>query len=285
MVEEGISQNLRNQKNDEIPYLYAFAQLLLAISSNDGRYGTTHTPAKFWSTWKDEEFDDPYVQGIKNQPLSASIKDALFQGKPPKVRAYFEQLWSKHVTPTEQDRLLVGLLDRHRFLEFLRLFILFDRKVGKIAARYPQAFGIKALLEHISGFKPNGERRGGVLWHTTGSGKSFTMVYLCRALLLSVALKNCRVIVVTDRVDLEKQLSKTFLTGGAFGSDKVMSGLYSPSLTNSLPPLSNQSAITPRKISLSLWMKATVARGVKTTSGCAKPYPMPRSLRLPARRY
>ena len=44
MVEEGISQHLRNQKNDEVPYLYAFAQLLFAISRNDGRYGTTHTP-------------------------------------------------------------------------------------------------------------------------------------------------------------------------------------------------------------------------------------------------
>ena len=218
-VEEGISQNLRNQKNDEIPYLYAFAQLLLSISRNDGRYGTTHTPAKFWSKWKDEEFDEQYVQDIKSRTLSASVKDILFEGKPPKIRAYFEQLWSAPVLPTEQDKLLVGLLDRNRFLEFLRLFILFDRKVGKIAARYPQAFGIKALLARISGFKPNGERQGGVLWHTTGSGKSFTMVYLCRALLLSDALKNCRVLVVTDRVDLEKQLSRTFLTGGAFGSD------------------------------------------------------------------
>ena len=218
-VEEGVSQHLRNQKNDEIPYLYAFAQLLFSISRNDGRYGTTHTPAKFWSRWVDEEFDSQAVQAIKNQPLSPSNKDRLFQGKPPQIRDYFETLWSKTVEPTEQDKLLVGLLDRQRFLEFLRLFILFDRKVGKIAARYPQAFGIKALLERISGFKPNGERRGGVLWHTTGSGKSFTMVYLCRALLLSDALKNCRVLVVTDRVDLEKQLSKTFLTGGAFGSD------------------------------------------------------------------
>lgn len=219
MVEEGISQNIRNQKNDEIPYLYAFAQLLFAISRNDGRYGTTHTPMKFWSKWQDEEFDDRYVQSITNQPLSASDKDALFQDKPGKIRDYFEALWSKPVKPTEQDRLLVGLLDRHRFLEFLRLFILFDQKIGKIAARYPQAFGIKALLERISDFKPSGERKGGVLWHTTGSGKSFTMVYLCRALLLSDALKNCRIIVVTDRVDLEKQLSKTFLTGGAFGGD------------------------------------------------------------------
>ena len=219
MVEEGISQHLRNQMNDEIPYLYAFAQLLFAISRNDGRYGTTHTPSKFWSKWKDEEFDDQYVQALKNRPLASSDKELLFQDKPSKIRAYFEQLWSMPVMPTEQDKLLVGLLDRHRFLEFLRLFILFDRKVGKIAARYPQAFGIKALLERISDFKPTGERRGGVLWHTTGSGKSFTMVYLCQALLLSDTLKNCRIIVVTDRVDLEKQLSKTFLTGGAFGSD------------------------------------------------------------------
>jgi len=219
MVEEGISQNIRNQKNDEIPYLYAFAQLLFAISRNNGRYGTTHTPMKFWSKWQDEEYDDQYVQNIKNQPLSASDKDALFQDKLGKIRNYFDTLWSKPVLPTEQDRLLVGLLDRYRFLEFLRLFILFDQKIGKIAARYPQAFGIKALLERISDFKPSGERKGGVLWHTTGSGKSFTMVYLCRALLLSDALKNCRIIVVTDRVDLEKQLSKTFLTGGAFGGD------------------------------------------------------------------
>ncbi|MCM2971799.1 type I restriction endonuclease subunit R [Larsenimonas suaedae] len=219
MVEEGISQNLRNQKNDEIPYLYAFAQLLFSISNHDGRYGTTHTPAKFWSKWQDEEFDDQHVQGIKNRALAESDKNTLFQNRPAKVRVYFEQLWSSAMLPTEQDRLLVGLLDRHRFLEFLRCFILFDRKVGKIAARYPQAFGIKAMLERISDFKPNGQRKGGVLWHTTGSGKSFTMVYLCRALLLSDALKNCRVIVVTDRVDLEKQLSRTFLTGGAFGSD------------------------------------------------------------------
>ncbi|WP_193073312.1 type I restriction endonuclease subunit R [Pseudomonas sp. FME51] len=219
MVEEGISQNLRNQKNDEIPFLFAFAQLLFSISRNDGRYGTTNTPMKFWSKWEDEEFDDQYVKGIKNGSLSSSNKDALFQDKPAKIRAYFEQLWSKPVAPTEQDRLLVGLLDRHRFLEFIKYFILFDRKIGKIAARYPQAFGIKALLERISEFKPSGERRGGVLWHTTGSGKSFTMVYLCRALLLSDALKSCRVILVTDRVDLEKQLSQTFLTGGAFGTD------------------------------------------------------------------
>ena len=57
-----------------------------------------------------------------------------------------------------------------------------------------------------------------MLWHTTGSGKSLTMVFLCKALLLQPSLKQCRIVVVTDRVDLEKQLSGTFVDSGAFGS-------------------------------------------------------------------
>ena len=121
--------------------------------------------------------------------------------------------------PTEQDWLIISLLRPDRLLEFIRLFILFDRKVGKIAARYQQAFGIKSLLDRVSQTRPDGGREGGVIWHTTGSGKSNLMVFLCKALLLDPELADCRVIVVTDRVDLEKQLSSTFLTGGAFGSD------------------------------------------------------------------
>ena len=61
-------------------------------------------------------------------------------------------------------------------------------------------------------------REGGVIWHTTGSGKSYTMVFLLKALLVDDELSRCRVIVVTDRTDLERQLSGTFLSGGAFGS-------------------------------------------------------------------
>jgi type I restriction enzyme R subunit len=113
---------------------------------------------------------------------------------------------------------LVGLLTPARLLEVLRGFILFDRKVGKVVARYQQFFGIRALLERIRQIRPDGGREGGVLWHTTGSGKSFTMVFLTKALLLDSALKECRVVVVTDRVDLETQLSRNFISGGAFGS-------------------------------------------------------------------
>lgn len=218
MVEEGISQHLRNQRPDEIPNLFAYAQLLLAISQIDGRYGTTHTAAKFWARWREEEFDEAHFNEVKNRPLPAATRAALFAGKPEGLRRYFEALWSQPMLLTEQDRLLVSLLTPSRLLEFLRGFVLFDRKVGKIVARYQQFFGIRALLARIRLLRPDGGREGGVVWHTTGSGKSFTMVFLSKALLLAPALAECRVVVVTDRVDLEKQLAKNFISGGAFGS-------------------------------------------------------------------
>lgn len=221
MVQEGISQHLRNQRQDEIPNLFAYAQLLLSISQTDGRYGTTHTGAKFWAKWREEEFDDAHMQAIKNAPLKPEVRAALFEGKPASLAAYFDTLWSAPMEASEQDRLLVSLLTPARLLEFLRGYVLFDRKVGKIVARYQQFFGIRALLTRISQKKPvsqGGGREGGVVWHTTGSGKSFTMVFLTKALLLVDRLKECRIVVVTDRVDLETQLSRNFMTGGAFGS-------------------------------------------------------------------
>ncbi|MEO8297352.1 MAG: HsdR family type I site-specific deoxyribonuclease [Burkholderiales bacterium] len=221
MVQEGISQHLRNQRPDEIPNLFAYAQLLLSISQTEGRYGTTHTAAKFWAKWREEEFDDAHHQAVKNAPLPPEARAALFEGKPASLATYFDTLWSAPMQATEQDRLLVSLLTPSRLLEFLRGYVLFDRKVGKIVARYQQFFGIRALLSRISLKKPDsqgGGREGGVVWHTTGSGKSFTMVFLTKALLLIESLKQCRIVVVTDRVDLETQLSRNFMTGGAFGS-------------------------------------------------------------------
>jgi type I restriction enzyme, R subunit len=223
MVQEGISQHLRNQRHDEIPNLFAYAQLLLSISQVDGRFGTTNTAAKFWARWREEEFSDAQMAVIKNKPLDAKANAELFEDKPAKLREYFESLWSQPMLPSDQDRLLISLLTPARLLELLRGFVLFDRKVGKIVARYQQFFGIRALLARINQVRPNGGpdgggRQGGVLWHTTGSGKSFTMVFLTKALLLQDALKECRIVVVTDRIDLEVQLAQNFITSGAFGS-------------------------------------------------------------------
>ncbi len=218
MVAEGVSQHLRNQRPDEIPQLFGYAQLLLAVSQTEGRYGTTGTAAKFWARWREEEFDAAHHASVKNATLPAAVRTRLFEGKPAALASYFDALWAQPMESTDQDRLLVSLLTPGRLLEFLRSYVLFDRKVGKIVARYQQFFGIRALLARIRQQRPDGGREGGVVWHTTGSGKSFTMVFLAKALLLVDALAECRVVVVTDRVDLEGQLSRNFISGGAFGS-------------------------------------------------------------------
>lgn len=219
MVLEGISQQLRNQGQDEIPDLFAYAQLLLSISQTEGRYGTTATPAKFWAHWnKEEEFDDAHVGALKNAPLPASSHAALLEGKPALIREWFDSLCSLPMLPNQQDRLLVSLLTPRRLLDLLRGFVLFDSKAGKIVARHQQFFGVRALLARLAGRRADGGRNGGVVWHTTGSGKSFTMVFLAKALLLNEGLKECRLVVITDRRDLEQQLARNFMTGGAFGS-------------------------------------------------------------------
>lgn len=219
MVDEGISQMIRNQGQGEIPQLFAYAQLLLAIGMTDGRYGTTRTPSKFWARWREEELDEAHFRTIKNQALHTRPRDVLLRDRVAEARSYFTALWSEEQEVTGQDRLLISLCSPERLLELVRSFIFFDRKVGKIIARHQQYFGIRALLERVRTMRPDGAREGGVIWHTTGSGKSFTMVLLCKALLLDEELKNCRVVVVTDRRDLEAQLAGNFLTGGAFGSE------------------------------------------------------------------
>lgn len=219
MVDEGISQTIRNQKVDEIPLLFAYAQLLMSIGMTDGRYGTTKTPRKFWSQWREEEIGEDRFLTIKNKALATDPRAALMTHRVREVRDHFDHLWSGTQAVTGQDRLLVSLASPARLLELIRSYVLFDRKVGKIVPRHQQFFGIRSLLRQIASVRPDGGREGGVIWHTTGSGKSFTMVMLCKALLLDVELRECRLVVVTDRRDLEKQLAGNFLSGGAFGSD------------------------------------------------------------------
>lgn len=213
---EAISQHIRNQGQQEIPHLYAYAQLLLSINGHEGLYGTCGTPEKFWAKWKEEEIVEAEFVRLKNNELEKNIIDKLFAHRPPSEKdEYLTLLASGELAVTDQDRLVISLLRPDRLLEMVRLFTLFDKKAGKIVARYQQVFGIKALLERISNYDNTGAREGGVIWHTTGSGKSFTMVFLSKALIWLQELAKCRVIIVTDRVDLEDQLSRTFASGGA----------------------------------------------------------------------
>ncbi|MFT2096930.1 type I restriction endonuclease subunit R [Marinomonas sp. 2405UD66-6] len=223
---EGISQNIRNQKTDEIPHLFAYSQLLLSINGHEGLYGTCGTSSKFWAKWKEEKITEATFARLKNTPLTPEQLDKLFAHRPTKVRdEYLSLIGGGDLVVTGQDRLLVSLLRPDRLLEMTQLFTLFDKKAGKIVARYQQVFGIKALIERVTSFddtlpgKRKGARNGGVIWHTTGSGKSFTMVFLSKALIWIKELAKCRVVVVTDRIDLEGQLARTFASGGAL-SDK-----------------------------------------------------------------
>ena len=214
-IPEGISQNIRNQKIGEIPGLFVYSQLLFSVNSIDGRYGTTKTDAKFWSLWREEEISADEFAAIRNTPLSDEQGKTLFTHRKPWVRKYFEQQSGQGaLEPSPQDKLLVSLLRPDRLLEFVRLFILFDQKVGKIAARHQQFFAIRKLIQRVRGKDTRGAREGGVIWHTTGSGKSFTMVFMARALIYDERLKACRFFVVTDRTDLEDQLSDVFVTAG-----------------------------------------------------------------------
>ena len=105
---------------------------------------------------------------------------------------------------------MAGLLHPARLLDGMRFFTLFEAGrdgLHRLAARYQQVFGLRAMLERLKGCE-GGKRRGGVIWHTTGSGKSYTMVMLAQALVLLPELKQCRIVVVTDRVDPEELFEK-----------------------------------------------------------------------------
>ncbi|HEC58915.1 hypothetical protein LCGC14_0896700 [marine sediment metagenome] len=220
-IDEGISQSLRNQRNDEIPQLFAYSQLLLSINGTDARYGTQGTPTKFWAAWREEDIPEVKMLAIKNKRLTEKQKNQLFDYRAPADRTWYNTLINGgDLALTGQDKLLISLLSPERLLEMIRYFTLFDSKAGKIVARYQQAFGIKRLIERINIKNNKGGREGGVIWHTTGSGKSFTMVFLSKALILHDTLKQCRIVVVTDRVDLESQLSRTFQSGGELASKK-----------------------------------------------------------------
>jgi len=211
--EEAISQMLRNQKEGEIRPLFAYGQILLALSTNHATYGTTATPKKFWSIWREEqaEIHEGRVTQLIGTPLKASLDSSFFDWRD--YPHWARQQLKTDRLPTEQDRAIVSLLDPARLLELAYRFIIFDGGVKKIA-RYQQYFAVKATLDRVAALNAQGERTGGVIWHTTGSGKSLTMVMLAKALALHPNIPNPRVILVTDRVNLDAQIYTTFKNCG-----------------------------------------------------------------------
>ena len=181
-VEEAVGQMIRNQQAAYIPHLFKFAQLVVTTNKNAVKYATAGTPKKFWSVWKEQ--DDEWLQ----TRLKALVPDRM---------------------PTEQDRNIVSLFSPERVYELIRYFIFFDANVKKVC-RYQQFFAVREIMKTIAENDEHGNRQSGVIWHTQGSGKSLTMVMLAKYILME--LKDChpRVVIVTDRKELDAQIAATF---------------------------------------------------------------------------
>ena len=213
-VDKGAMQLIGYQKSEEIPQLFQYAQLLLSTSVNDVRYATVGTPLKFWSVWHEEELSQLSLNEATNTRLPATTLERLLQGrdKPGEaetIRRHYDALWAGgERLPTEQDHSLWAMLRRERLIGYVHNAVVFDAGVRKVA-RHQQYFAVRQALRRTLTLR-DGRRLGGVVWHTTGSGKSLTMVMLAKALALEPSFNNPRVVLVTDRIDLDEQLGRTF---------------------------------------------------------------------------
>jgi type I restriction enzyme R subunit len=189
---EAIRQFRRYESRDEFaglgaPRLFETAQISIALARDVAKYGTTLTPARQWAEWK-----DPY-------PLTL---DGL-TGRLGR-------------TPTGQDILLAGLLAPANLLDLIRNFVMFEtidgRRVKKLA-RYQQFVAVGKAIERIRTAR-NPQRRGGVIHHTQGSGKSLTMVFLATKLRRLPEAENPTLVIVTDRNDLDDQIAGQFQRSG-----------------------------------------------------------------------
>ncbi len=186
-VSEGIRQNLDNQTNDFIRPFFSTMQLVMAGNDTEGlRIGVIDTPEKQYIEWKE---DDKAADA-----LSLHIKE-LSTDEGYKI-----------------DRHLISLCQKERLLGIIYNFIVFDGGTKKMC-RHNQYFGVLAAQHRIKA------KEGGIIWHTQGSGKSLTMVWLSRW--IKENIPEGRVLIVTDREELDDQIENK-----VFGADGVGDEIY-----------------------------------------------------------
>ena len=205
-IKDAIVQMLRNQQGTQIPKFFLYPQILVAANREDFKYGTMLTPAAFYSEWK-LRGEDSFVQQIQhqalacqNEPINDKVLHAIGQD-------LLHSAYRQHNIPLNPQNLgIFCLLHPTHLLDIIRNFIVYDNNIKKIA-RYQQYYAIKRTLERVKPLE-NGKRKGGLIWHTQGSGKSLTMVMLVKNLIEQV--NNPRIIFVTDRIQLDGQIRDTF---------------------------------------------------------------------------
>ncbi len=184
-----------NEGNEQ---LFASVQLLIASSFDEARVGCIGAGLAHYAQWKTVVGPDGH--GSEQEAAAALGKPAL----------------------SEQERLIAGLLAPAQLLDVVRHFMLFMQAGGqtiKTVCRYQQYRAVNRAVNRLKTGQTRlqhgeSDQRGGIVWHTQGSGKSLTMVFLVRKLRTDERLRRFKVIVVTDRKDLQRQLSATAtLTG------------------------------------------------------------------------
>lgn len=221
-VVQAVSQTIRNQRDEYIPALFTYVQLVLCTNKNECKYATVGTPAKYWSVWREEheerDEEGAALREILDRPLHQEAKAGLYEllaegmGLNAGVREPDAEYLVRRAL-TQQDRTLYALCRPERLLRMALLFTVFDGGRRKIA-RYQQFFAVERIVERVKQRDEVGRRAGGIVWHTQGSGKSLTMVMLAKALVLEADIRTPRIVLVTDRVDLDKQLGNTFAACG-----------------------------------------------------------------------
>lgn len=180
-VKEGVLQNVRNIGPDYIPQLFKYTQMVIAMNPNKVVYGTCGTSADYFVEWREDD---------------VQWQDAICKQCSPDGNV------------VEQDRAITSLLEKKRFLTLIHDYILYDSNIKKIC-RHQQFFAVENAIKRINGEENKGTT-GGVIWHTQGSGKSLTMVMLVKKIQSLKASEHPRFVIVTDRVNLDKQIRDNF---------------------------------------------------------------------------
>src|SRR5699024_476434 len=127
--------------------------------------------------------------------------------------------------------LIQGMFNKKRLRDIIRNFIFLpdtSKKEEKILCRYPQYYAARALYKNIKkAQKPEGDGKGGTYFGATGSGKSFTMLFLARLLMKSTYFESPTIVLITDRTDLDEQLSAQFTNAKEFLGDHSVKSVES----------------------------------------------------------
>ncbi len=223
-LQQAISQHLRNQNDDGIRALYVFSQMCIGLSDNVAQYATTATKEEFWGAWREQHLnrrgEDNHkknLQSLKNESINnPNYWTNLTRNSERKKQVNpYQKALGEQWNVTNQDELLFNICRPERLFDLIFNFVIYDNN-DKIIARYQQYFGVRKTLERlkITSDSPLGNglkvRSGGVIWHTQGSGKSYTMVMLAQLLAMEKSIPNPKIILVTDRVELDDQIYQTF---------------------------------------------------------------------------